>query len=402
MGFLYVDGHVRVYHGKHLLPKTHVARMRIAMPATTDYWVNDAEGEPLFVVTAEANAGLVKMLPVVLEEVRGLVGERRVTVVFDRGGWSPASSSGSLMTASTCSPIARDASRAWPGGVSATEAVFDGREIATASPTRACGCSTARCACVRSPACPRTRHQTPIITSRRDLAAVEVAYRMFERWRQENFFKYLREEYALDALVDYGTEPPTRPATSPTLRARPSTPSCARHAPRSHSARSTAARRLPTPRACGAPCAASRSPTASSARCSRRRTKDRVWRNGGPPCPCACRRGSGRGRGRQASPERKHLANILKMVAYQAESDLVRLVPPYPRAEDEGRTLIHAALQANGDLEVGDDQLAIALAPLSAPHRTRALAAVCAQLNATAARFPGSRLRLVYAVRGPP
>jgi hypothetical protein len=29
---------------------------------------------------------------------------------------------------------------------------------------------------------------------------------MFSRWRQENFSKYLREEYALDALVDYGTE----------------------------------------------------------------------------------------------------------------------------------------------------------------------------------------------------
>src|SRR2546425_6803830 len=59
------------------------------MPATTDYWVNDAAGDPLFVVTAEANAGLAKMLPPVLEEVRGLVGERRGTVVFDRGGYSP-------------------------------------------------------------------------------------------------------------------------------------------------------------------------------------------------------------------------------------------------------------------------------------------------------------------------
>ncbi|MBN1607662.1 MAG: hypothetical protein JW940_13580, partial [Polyangiaceae bacterium] len=67
----------------------HLARMRLAMPATTDYWVNDTEGEPLFVVTTEANAGLVKMLPVVLDEVRPLVGDRRVTVVFDRGGWSP-------------------------------------------------------------------------------------------------------------------------------------------------------------------------------------------------------------------------------------------------------------------------------------------------------------------------
>ena len=66
LGFLYMDGHVRVYHGQHALPKTHVARMRISLPATSDYWVNDSAGDPLFVVTAEANAGLVKMLPGIL------------------------------------------------------------------------------------------------------------------------------------------------------------------------------------------------------------------------------------------------------------------------------------------------------------------------------------------------
>ena len=49
------------------------------MSGTTDYWVNDTEGDPLFVVTAEANAGLVKMLPPILEEVRALVGERNVS-----------------------------------------------------------------------------------------------------------------------------------------------------------------------------------------------------------------------------------------------------------------------------------------------------------------------------------
>ena len=37
LGFLYIDGHVRVYHGKRTIPKTHVARRRLAMPATTDY-----------------------------------------------------------------------------------------------------------------------------------------------------------------------------------------------------------------------------------------------------------------------------------------------------------------------------------------------------------------------------
>jgi len=88
-GFLYIDGHVRVYHGQQALPKAHVARMRLSLPATSDYWVNDSSGDPLFVVTAPANAGLVKMLPVILDQVRELVGRRRVTVVFDRGGFSP-------------------------------------------------------------------------------------------------------------------------------------------------------------------------------------------------------------------------------------------------------------------------------------------------------------------------
>ena len=89
LGFLYTDGHVRVYHGQHTLPKAHVARMRISLPATSDYWVNDSRGDPLFVVTAEANAGLVKMLPGILAQVRALVGQRRLTVVFDRGGLQP-------------------------------------------------------------------------------------------------------------------------------------------------------------------------------------------------------------------------------------------------------------------------------------------------------------------------
>jgi DNA-binding CsgD family transcriptional regulator len=107
LGFLYVDGHVRVYHGKHSIPKTHVARMRLSMPATSDYWVNDARGDPLFVLTATANAGMVKMLPAVLGEARSLIGSRRLTIVFDRGGWSPKLFMNCSPTASTSSPTAR-------------------------------------------------------------------------------------------------------------------------------------------------------------------------------------------------------------------------------------------------------------------------------------------------------
>jgi transposase len=90
MGFLYIDGHVRAYHGQRAIAsKAYVARRHLAMPATTDYWINDCAGDPLFVITGEVDAALTKALPRLLREVRDLVGERRVTIVFDRGGWSP-------------------------------------------------------------------------------------------------------------------------------------------------------------------------------------------------------------------------------------------------------------------------------------------------------------------------
>src|SRR5439155_14677554 len=66
-----------------------------------------------------------------------------------------------------------------------------------------------------------TGHQTPVLTSRWDLRDIVVAYRMFERWRQENFFKYMREEYLIDALTDYQVEPddPQRTVPNPARKA---------------------------------------------------------------------------------------------------------------------------------------------------------------------------------------
>ncbi|MDP2706700.1 MAG: hypothetical protein Q8O70_04260, partial [Burkholderiales bacterium] len=222
-GFLYVDGHVRVYHGKHTLPKTHVAQMRRAMPATSDYWVNDAAGEPLFVLTAEANAGMVKMLPIVLAEIRTLLPGRRVTVVFDRGGWSPklfatVIDQGFDILTYRKGRFPRIAKRRFH----ICTALIDGRErrylLAEHKVRFLGGKLRLRQVTLLSD---DGQHQTPILTSRMDLSLVEVAFRMFERWRQENFFKYLREEYALDALVDYQVEPadPERDVPNPARKA---------------------------------------------------------------------------------------------------------------------------------------------------------------------------------------
>ncbi len=218
MGFLYIDGHVRVYHGQHRLPKTHVARMRLPMLGTSDYWVNDAAGDPLFVLTAEANAGLVKMLPPLLEEIRTVVSSRRTTVVFDRGGYSPKLFMKILAEGFDLLTYRKGRWRKVSRRLfKKHRATLDGREVAYLLADQEVRLLKGKLRLRQVTRLGENGHQTPVLNSRRDLPALELAYRMFERWRQENFFKYLREEYALDALADYSvvTDDPRREVPNP-------------------------------------------------------------------------------------------------------------------------------------------------------------------------------------------
>jgi hypothetical protein len=406
MGFLYVDGHVRVYHGKHRLPKTHAARLHSVMPATTDYWVNDATGDPLFVVTAEANAGLVKMLPEILAEVRIVVGERRLTVVFDRGGYSPRLFQRLIAEGFDLLTYRKGRFRRVAKACFAEHAaIIDGREIRYRLADQGVRLLGGKLRLRQVTRLCDSGHQTAILTSRRDLAAVEVAFRMFERWRQENFFKYLREEYALDALVDYTVEPddPARDVPNPERKAVAAQLREARaeltrlQAEYGRAVANNPERLRPTVR--GFKIAHGKLGKALRA------AMDKVAKLAARQAATPARVPVGQAVSEEViklAPERKLLTNLLKMIAYQAETELVRQVSPhYQRAEQEGRTLVQSALQAAADLEVSDTQLNIVLAPLSSPHRTRAIDALCQQLNRATARFPGTRLRLHYAIAGP-
>jgi len=403
MGFLYVDGHVRVFHGKATLPKAHVAQMRLSMPATTDYWVNDAIGDPLFVVTAEANAGLVRMLPDILNDARSLLGERRLTVVFDRGGWSPKLFAKLVAEGFDLLTYRKGHSRRLPRSrFREHKGVIDGRAIQYTLADQGVHLLGGKLRLRQVTRLSENGHQTPIVTSRRDLPAIEVAFRMFERWRQENFFKYLREEYALDALVEYATEPddPAREVPNPKWNMLNKQLRQARaavkvlHAEYGKKALLNSGSRRPPMRGFKITQGTlGKKIVAAVKHCKtleiRRAAVPRRLPVGqvvaGPVVKLAT--------------ERMHLTSLLKMVAYQVESDLFRLVTPhYKRAEDEGRTLVQSALASAADIEVNETELRVLVAPLSSPHRTRVLATLCGELNATATTFPGTNLILRYDV----
>ena len=407
MGFLYVDGHVRAYHGERMISRAYVARRHLAMPATTDYWVNDRAGDPLLLITGDVNAALTKAFPNLLTQVRAVIGERRVTIVFDRGGWSPKLFHTMIQDGFDILTYRKGKGRLInPRRFVHRRAKLDGcwvsydlhdqpvrflkGKLRLRQVTRLCD----------------NGHQTQVITNRWDLRDIEVAYRMFDRWRQENFFKYMREEFLLDALVDYRieAEDPTRTIPNPERRTLDQQVRAARtelakiEREYGAAAADNTEQRRPTMRgfkiAYGT--------LGKQLRGARDRLTKLIDKRRKVPQRVAIRDLSEPAVVKLAT-ERKHLTDIIKMVAYQAESDLFALLRPhYTRAEQEGRTLLHEIFAATGDIRVTGDELQITLAALSSPHRTHAAQALCELLDQTATLFPGSALRLRFAVRPPP
>jgi hypothetical protein len=407
LGFLYVDGHVRAYHGKHTIPKAYVTRARWAAPASTDYWVNDERGDPLFVVTSDANTALCRMLPILLGEVRQLLGpKRQATVVFDRGGWSPKLFVELMALGFDVLTYRKGHTRKIAESrFTRQKAKLDGRWVQYRLHDQPVRFLRGKLRLRQITRLTEDGHQTPIITSRWDLRAVVLAYRMFERWRQENFFKYMREEYLIDALADYEVESddPNRSVANPVRKAVKKELQRTRiqlgklYAHLAAATLDSRGRRLPRVAARKRKEKFRIEIAQTQARLQKLQAQYRTLPQRVPLAQAQ--------KGQtvmKLSTQRKHLTNVLKMVAYQIESDLMELIRPhYRRVEEEGRTLIHSILQDAADIEPNQEELRITLAPLSSPHRTRVVQALCAALNQTNNVFPGTQLKLRYSVTSP-
>lgn len=405
--YLYIDGHVRVYSGKAKLSKAYVMQRRLAMPGTTDYWVNDQSGQPLLVITAEANEGLTKMLMPVLKEVRSVIGDHRgATIVFDRGGWSPKlfkviiDEGWDILTyrKGKTPQLSRRAFQEHKG-------VIQGREVEYQLADRHVQFLSGKLKLRQVTMLGEDGYQMNILTNKEDVPTVEVAYRMFDRWRQENYFKYMEEEFALDALVEYGTEAadPNRMVPNPERKAidrelseakadlakLERTYGAAAFDNKEEQRRTMRGFKIATGGTIGRPLREAREKV--QAILERRKTiPTRV------AASVALKSAPVRLR-----TETKRLSDTFKMVAYQAESSLVDLLRPhYRRIEEDGRTLIATALKSAAELTLDQGELCVKLAALSSPHWTRAIQAVCEELNKVGACFPGSNLRLRYEVAG--
>ncbi len=258
----------------------------------------------------------------------------------------------------------------------------------------------------RVPAKAGAIRQIHALTSRTDLAAGEVCWRLSTRWREENYFRYARTRFALDALDSYAATPddPDRKVPNPakkTAAARVRQADAAAQA--AETARDAALLQLRSPAPGQAACLTNQMINALAA------PVEDAWRElqeadtAAAAVPARVPLGTLAPDMARLDAETKQITHAIRMAAYNAETTLARaLHGHYARAGDEACALIREALTTSGDICPGDGHLLIRLDPLTAPRRTQALAALCHQLTATGTCYPGTDLILRYEVKSRP
>ena len=436
---LYVDGHVRAYHGRHRIGKTHVSRLKRVLRAETDYWVHQAHGQPLLVVHEPVDSSFRETLrDGVLPEIRRVVGDRRVRIVFDREGWSRElfddllSLNFDFMTyrKGPYEPLAdsefAEATFLVPGQPAVhyelAETVFE-----------QAGWPRLRLVAVKK----KNGGQTHVLASGRltwealdqdagaaDLPAVELAWWMFHRWTQENWFKYMRTEYALDVLVDYSVEldDADRLVVNPQWRELDRQVASVRN--RFERAQAKYARLIlkseekatsdlterKSSDASPSPCEQS---DCECLTCRSRAQANEVAKLSTEYDTARAERGATPRKIRLAealdrdvvklSYERKLFTDTIKLGAYEIETRLYEMLGmTYSNSETEGRGLIRAILEGSGDIRVEGETIEVHFDQLSAPRYTQAMQRLCEQMNALSPRLPETNHCLRFFVKPRP
>ncbi len=423
LAIMYTGGHTRAYFGKRDVPKMPVARLKFPGPATEETWVTDGAGDPLLVVMAEPSSSLAAQIKELLPGLRQIAGQdARPTLCFDRGGWSPdlfadiIHAGFHLLTYRKASPgkDIPDLPADQFSTVTVTHTGDDGRAREYKLAESAAGLAIAKGG--RKGETVRLRQvtrldkgkQVHVLTDRQagDLPAADVIYRMGSRWREENYLLG-RDCFALDALDTYAVtaEDPDRKVPSPAKKAAAAAVKTAKKnlaaAQGARDAKLTALR-SPAP---GQPAVVITNqmlakldvPVATA----RRKLEDA--QAAARAIPAKIPLSEHNPDMVRLDTETKLITHAIRMAAYNAETTLAKALDGhYSRAGDQAYALIREALTTSGDIIPGRGQLLIRLDPLTAPRRTQALAALCDQLTAAGACYPGTSLVLRYEVKSHP
>jgi hypothetical protein len=417
-GFFYIDGHVRVYHGSQTdLPKHYVARERLCLRATADYWVNAMDGQPFFVVSQAVDPGLLSVLeeqivPRLEEEFPAQACSDplnsdpyavRFTLVFDREGYSPAFFARMKSKRIACLTYHKHPGEEWPETefTPTPVALQKGERITMKLAERGTYLEGGKLWVREIRKLNAGGHQTAVLSTHYQADMSPLAVAMFARWSQENFFRYMRQHYSLDSLVDYGTEvlPETTTVVNPAYRkldgqVRKQVGICVRlraefgamHlngdlAPQQTEAFEQRKGELHER-------IVQLEEDITQLKAKRKATPRHIPFSELPK----------EARFDRLSTQSKHFIDTLKMIAYRAETAMVHLLREHMTRHDDARRLLLAIYSTEIDLlpDPTNKSLTVRLHPLANDSSEFAIRQMCQELNNTETLFPGTELRLIY------
>ena len=414
----YVDGHVRVYSGElTALPRHYVARQRLCLRGTTDYWINAMDGQPFLFVNKEVDPGLLATLrsdlvpwletnaPVSGEHRKRMEADplqHRFTLVFDREAYSPE-----FFAEMKLQHIAILTYHKYPGEKWPVE------EFADCRLTLAGGETVTMKLAERGTRLPNRLwvrevrklseggHQTSILSTNYRTAYTVLAASMFARWSQENFFKYMRQHFSLDRLAEYGVEPIPDPVqtVNPDWRKLDSQIRSQSEKRRRQLAVFGMLDLQPAPL------------DSELARYQLRKgnLQEQIEQLGleldrlklerkKTPHHILVKDLKESDRFSRLLTERKHLVDTIKLISYRAETSMASMLRENLNRTDDARALLRHIYDTEVDLipDLENKTLTVRLHHLTQAAHDQAVRHLCDQLNATDTIFPGTDLRLVY------
>jgi len=418
----YVDGHVQVYHGYLAeLGKKFVSRQRLCLAGMTEFWVNSSQGLPFFFITAEVNEKMIEMLEdeivprliklhTVSDEQRRKMAENPdhplFTLVFDREAYSPALFK-KLWEKHHIAVLTyrKGVKDQWEEAdfeevdvdvrLGKTQMKLHEKEITLD------GYSMREVRRLTSDG-----HQTSIITNNRILTVTLIACYMFGRWVQENFFRYLCQDYAFDKIIQYSKDEidksvmvvnreyskiqyEIKRCREKLYRIKANLYKLQQNALNENENEKPGSwlkKTVPLVEKAGQV-----EGELTRLIAKRKDTKYKISLGEMPENE----------RYTKIHQESKYLMNIIIMICYRAETNLAeKLAPHFSRAEDEIRALVKAITHLSIDMmpDMENSILNITLYPLSNHRSQNAVARIINQVNDTQTVYPGTNLVMRFKI----
>ncbi len=415
----YIDGHVRIYFGDQAnLSKTYVSRQKLCLCGTTEYWVNDRQGSPYMSVIGELNEHLrlvieEQIVPRLLQDTKDMVTQQqlddnpllpRFILFFDREAYDvPFFIRLWQLYRIAIVTYRKNVKDTWPEEnfkPIETEVINNKKTMLLCEkPVELDGHTFREVRKLNEGG-----HQTSIITTNPMLTLNQTAGGLFSRWSQENYFRYMIAEFNFDKMLQYGVETideNTKVVNPAYNKLTQQIKTAAEKQRRTEAQLYELMEKLqqsikPHEQAL---IVQKQAKALQTSQAYTKRLAELKASRKALSRTIALKQMPEANRYNCLKKESKLFINVIRMIAYRAETVLYNLIKPiFKNAEKEGRQIIQSIMASDADIlpDYEAKTLTVKIHGQATPKMNEILKSLCGQMNETKTIYPQTDLTIIF------